>query len=103
MSFDAVRILLMEELEDAKERHREAKEHFWEAAGKPRRLPRTYSGLPDMDSDLIRRALALENEAREVHLNALIRLNRFLIEGVVPGDLREREAPATIRTKASSA
>lgn len=90
---DAVRTFLIEEMEQAKERHRDAKERYWEAAGKPRHLPRPRSGLPDSDECIIRRALAEESAARKAHLRALIRLNRYLIEGIVPDDIETTQRP----------
>lgn len=103
MATDPVHTFLLEELEHAKERHREAKERYWEAAGRPRQLPRLRTRLPDPENNAIRCALAEETEARNAHLNALVRLNRYLVEGTVPEDLDEmRSVPKTMNARNGS-
>lgn len=98
MQENVILATLREQFEDAKERHRCAKEHFWEVAGRPRHLPRIPTGLrhPD-DSDVIRKAVAEEAQARRAHIDALVRLNQFLISGIIPDDLqqaRQQSEPA---------
>jgi hypothetical protein len=87
---------LKEELESAKQRHEEAKEQFWRVGGSPRELPRRFTaGVPEPDGSLIlRKAVAAEIEARTAHLEALKRINEYLLHGTIPEDVRQKMAAA---------
>lgn len=88
---------LRQELESAKEHHQEARERFWKVTGRPRQLlPRDTEGVPHPDGSLIiRKAAAEETHARKVHLEALIRMNAYLINGSVPEDLAKKSKSAS--------
>jgi hypothetical protein len=81
--------LLLARVEEAKRRHLGAKERFWEVAGKSRELPRIPTGLPHPDgSELIRQAVRDETLALKAHIDAMMQLNRYLLDGTVPDEVR---------------
>lgn len=83
--------LLLAQVEETKRAYRDAKERFWEVAGKPREMPRIPSNLPHPDgSELIRRAVSEERYAEKAHLQAMMRLNRYLLDGDIPEDVLQR-------------
>lgn len=87
---------LKEELESAKQHHEEAKEEFWRVGGGPRELPRFTAGIPEPDGSLIlRKAVTVEVDARGAHLQALKRINEYLLHGTVPEDIRRRTSAAS--------
>jgi len=84
---------LKDELERAKQRHEETKEQFWRIGGSPREVPRFTPGVPEPDGSLVlRRAVAAEIQARSAHLEALKRVNEYLLHGTVPEDIRQKLA-----------
>jgi hypothetical protein len=51
-------------------------------------MPETFTGLPHPDgSQRIRKAIAEENFARQAYIEAMARLNRFLLDGKIPDDI----------------
>jgi hypothetical protein len=76
-------------VEESKRAYQDAKRNFWEIASKPREWP--TSGLPHPDgSDLFRRVLAHERFTLKAHVEAMVRLNRYLLEGTIPADVQAR-------------
>jgi len=93
---NAIFRLLSDEVEKTKRAYEGAKENFWAVAGKPRELPRIPTGLPHPDgSELIRRAVAQENFARKAHIEAIMRLNQYLLDGTIPEDVRVKSGRKT--------
>lgn len=85
---------LKEELERAKQRHEEAKEQFWRMSASPLALPRVTAGVSETDgSRVLRNVVDEENRARTAHLEALKRINEYLLNGTVPEDLGKTTAP----------
>jgi hypothetical protein len=80
---------LAQQVEETRTVYEVAKQRFWEIAGKPREWPTTDLPYPD-GSDLFRRVVAHEKFAMKVHVEAMMRLNRFLLDGTVPDDVREK-------------
>jgi hypothetical protein len=88
---EEVYALLLAEVEEASRAHNAARDNFWRIAGQPRELPRFPTGLPHPDgSELIRNAVREENFARQSHVEAVIRLNRYLLDGRIPEDMPEK-------------
>lgn len=81
--------ILWSQLDEAKERYRKAKEQRREAIGNADQsaIP---TGLPNPDGSLfIRKTLAEDSLARREYFEAMTRLNRYLIDRVVPDDVSE--------------
>lgn len=66
MTADPVLKILQDQLEEAKRRHQQAKEHFLGTAGHP----------------------GVATQAEKQQRDALVRLNQYLIHGIIPEDLR---------------
>jgi hypothetical protein len=83
---------LLEHVEETKRLHHEAKQKFWAVAGKPREAPpRLPTGLPHPDgSELVRRAVAEETFTMKAHIEAMMRLNRYLLDGTIPPNVPEK-------------
>ena len=83
---------LKSELERARERHEVAKQRFREATAKRPELARYTAGAPEADSShILRNAVSDENKARRQHLEAMLRLNGYILNGVVPEHLNSKE------------
>lgn len=88
---EAVFAVLLAQVEETKLAHREAKERFWAAAGKPRELPRLPPGRAHPEgSESIRQAVSEERFAEKAYIEAMMLLNRYLIDGSIPDDVKER-------------
>jgi hypothetical protein len=86
---EEVYTFLVRQAEETKRAYEDAKQRFWEIAGKPREWPTTDIPYPD-GSQLFRRVVAHEKFTMKAHVEAITRLNRFLLDGTVPDDLREK-------------
>ena len=80
--------ILHKQVEETKCALEEAKQRFWELTRKPGELP-AGSGNPD-GSEQYRRVIAEERFTLSAHLDAVRRLNDYLLDGTVPDDLREK-------------
>jgi hypothetical protein len=89
---EAIFALLRAELEQTKAAYHLAKENVWAlVAGNRREWPKVPAGLPHPDgSQAISRAVAEENFAQIAYIEAMTRLNRYLLEGTVPEDVLEQ-------------
>src|SRR5215469_14702463 len=89
---DEIFAFLLEQVEETKRLHQEAKRKFWAIAGKPREVPSKFpTGLPHPDgSEAVRRAVADESFAMKTHIAAMMRLNRYLLDGTLPDNLPEK-------------
>jgi hypothetical protein len=83
---------LLDQVEETKRLHQDAKRKFWAVAGKPRDMPsRLATGLPHPDGgEIVRRAVAEESFAMKTHIAAMMRLNRYLLDGTLPDNLPEK-------------
>lgn len=89
MRNDTVLSLLRSELKDAEQRHKDAVRRFRAAGGSLHQSAPISSSQPQREFDsMVRKAIAEEAEARNAHLKALVRFNMFLVDGVIPEDLR---------------
>ena len=92
---DLIITTLKRELERATQQHQAAKENFWRVAAHPRELPRYTAGKPEPDSgQMIRDAIAEETNALNEHIEALMRLNAYLLNGTIPAHLKEKAKSA---------
>jgi len=88
---DSIFQTLKQQLEAAKKRHDGAKENFWKVSGRPGERPGASADMPHPDGSLlVRKAVSEEIKARGEHLEALMRLNAYLIHGTVPDDLKKK-------------
>ena len=84
---------LLAKVEETKKAHQEAKKNFWAVAGKPRELPKVPTSFPHPDgNELMRSVVAEENRALKAHIEAMTRLNQYLLNGTLPD-----EVPAQFR------
>ncbi len=79
--------ILKEELEKSRVRYQESKKDFAEAA-------RDAKGVGNADGHFsARQAVVRESQARQAYVTALLRFNRFLLDGTVPDDLPSENSP----------
>lgn len=79
---------LTEELEIAIERHRAAKKNFWACVASPRLPGAVDRSYQPSESERLRDVTLGQNLARKAHMDAVIRLNLFLLHGIVPEDVK---------------
>lgn len=86
---EAIYIALKNELEASRQRHESAKRRVSEISARTPETTRYIAGVPEPDgSQIFRKALAEENEARHLHIQALTRLSDYLLTGKVPEHLK---------------
>ena len=88
---------LKAELERAKEKHREATEKFRELCREIQEKPSEYTTdvpIPE-SSQKIMNAANDESDARKRHLEALIRINEYLLNGTIPAHLKKQPKKET--------
>lgn len=96
---EAIFALLRAELEETKAAYQAAKEYVWAVvAATQREWSRVPVGLLHSDgSQSVSQAVAEEHFAQTAYIEAMTRLNRYLLEGAVPEDVLEQ-----LRRKAKS-
>ena len=88
----AIHCALKRELENTKQRYEAAKLHFRDVTAHSGELIRYTAGMPESDGhQILRNALHEENESRSAHIEALMRLNDYLLNGTIPEHLQEKK------------
>jgi hypothetical protein len=90
---------LSEQVQLTKRAHEEARRAYWELVRYPGDLPAGDTVNDQRESDWYRKTMSYERLTLNSHIEAMSRLNRYLKDGAIPEDVRER----LVKTKAAAA
>ncbi len=82
--------ILLAEVEATKRAHHDARKRFWEMAGRSRESSGSHEGGPPPVEGFepMRAAVSEEGQMRKAHIEAVMRLNRYLLDGTIPDNVR---------------